>query len=265
MRRFRQWWGRQRRGTRGAAGFGAAVLLVGTGLTAALLSSGGASSAAPAVAIVTMETTRPALSGNSRSEPPPIESKFVSQRDCSGRSAAIRSIQELTEACGDPPDARMGRLRIPTMGVDAPLSERTVGPDGEMPLPAGPADVAWYDFDAPTGLGGRPGQSGNAILAGHLDYADPVPYAKVNYRGRGVFYGLGLLSAGDEVEVEMDGKLLRYAVTWRKNVSANGGDWAALMSSNVGGDSLTLITCGGDFDPRTREYSERVVVRAARL
>ena len=34
---------------------------------------------------------------------------------------------------------------------------------------------------------------------------------------------------------------------------------------DTGQESLTLITCGGVFDPATGEYLERMVVRAVRV
>ncbi len=140
---------------------------------------------------------------------------------------------------GDPPDATLGRIRIPAVGVDAALGARIVGPDGELPLPWGPADVVWYDFSGQPGYGGALGGRGNAIFAGHVDYADRVPYAGVMYRGLGVFSSLDLLAADDLIEIETGGRVLR--------------------------DSVTLITCAGAFDFTTLEYSDRLVIRGTRL
>lgn len=177
----------------------------------------------------------------------------------------VRSIQELTAEFGEPPDATFGRFRIPALGVDAPLGVRSVGSDGTMPNPTGPADVVWYDFNGWDGYGGAPGAGGNAVFSGHVDYAAYVAYAGVNFRGRGVFFDLRNLSPGDVIEVVVNGQTLTYQVAWREQVSASGGEWGSLMSANVGGDSITLITCGGDFNFATREYSDRTVVRATRI
>ena len=166
---------------------------------------------------------------------------------------------------GDPPDATLGRMRIPSVGVDAPLGARVVGADGELALPSGPSDVVWYDFSEWPAYGGAPGSGGNAVFAGHVDYAARVPYAGATYRGLGVFSTLSLLPVGELIEIETGGRTLRYSVTWRRTVSAAGGNWSEIMGSEVGADSVTLITCAGTFDSSTLEYSDRVVIRATRL
>lgn len=176
----------------------------------------------------------------------------------------VEELDEFRETYGDPPDARLGRFRIPKIGVDAPLGSRVVPADGQMPLPSGPFDVVWYDFSGWPGYGGAIGAGQNAIFAGHLDYAARVPYAGVNYSGRGIFFSLELLAAGDTIEVETGGRTIRYRVTWKRSVPAGGGEWGEIMSSNVGADSITLITCTGEFDIESLEYSDRLVVRAVR-
>jgi hypothetical protein len=201
-----------------------------------------------------------ATSGNVLEPVPPPPQEL---REAAGVSA-VEELGEFKKRYGDPPDAKLGRLRIPAIGVDAPLGQRYVGPDGEMPLPSGPSDVVWYDFSAWPGYGGSPGSGKNAIFAGHVDYAARVPYANVNYRGRGVFFSLDLLRAGDRITVQIDGQSLRYEVAWRKVVSATRGDWANIMGSNVETESITLFTCAGAFDPRTLDYADRLVVRAVR-
>ena len=67
------------------------------------------------------------------------------------------------------------------------------------------------------------------------------------------------------IQVETGRRTLRYSVVWRKTVLADEGNWAEVMSNAVGGDSITLITCAGTFDSNTLQYSDRLVVRAARL
>jgi sortase (surface protein transpeptidase) len=78
------------------------------------------------------------------------------------------------------------RLVIPKIGIDAPVTEKGLDPSGIMQNPNGPEDVAWYDFAA------RPGQDGNAVFSGHLDYHDYGP---------AVFARLREMTAGDLVVV----------------------------------------------------------------
>ncbi len=177
----------------------------------------------------------------------------------------VTTISDLHAGYGEPPGAVLGRLRVPTLGIDAPLGVRLVGGDGQMPNPAGPSDVIWYDFSGWDGIGGSIGGGGNAVFSGHVDYAAHVPYADVDYRGRGVFFSLSLLSPGDVIEVERAGESIRYAVSWRQTVNAEGTDWGEMLSSDVPVDSITLITCGGEFNYEERSYVDRVVIRAERI
>jgi LPXTG-site transpeptidase (sortase) family protein len=176
---------------------------------------------------------------------------------------SVTSLQTFIDEYGYPSDATYARLRIPVLGVDARVASRYVGGDGRMATPAGPAAVAWYDLSAWPGLGGSPG-SGNAIFSGHVDYNETIRYAGVHFRGRAVFYDLRRLSPGDLIEVDYNGQTLRYAVSWTRQVHATQGDWASVWRDN-GNDVITLYTCDGEFDYSTRQYSDRLVVRAERV
>ena len=156
-------------------------------------------------------------------------------------------------------------MRVPALGIDAPMGVRLVGGDGQMPNPAGPSDVIWYDFSGWDGIGGAIGGGGNAVFSGHVDYAARVAYADVDYRGHGVFFSLSLLSPGDVIEVESAGQTIRYAVSWRQTVDAAETDWGEMLSADVAVDSITLITCGGEFDFESSSYVDRVVIRAERI
>lgn len=181
-------------------------------------------------------------------------------------SQVITNVKDLVAKFGYPPGTNFAQIRIPTIGVDARVGTRTVGRDAIMPNPGGPADVVWYDLGLWEGLGGSPGGGQNAIFSGHVDYADPVPYANVSYRGQGVFSQLNLLSQGDVIEIDYRGQTLRYRVASRRQLTSGGQtDWASIWSSNTGVDTITLYTCGGEFNFQTREYESRIVVRATRI
>lgn len=181
------------------------------------------------------------------------------------RDTTLHTLETLRERYGDPPAANAGRMRIPSINVDAPISHQVVASDGVLQDPIGPSDVAWYDFAGLVGVGGVPGAGGNAVFAAHVDRAGHLDYAGVDYNGPGIFFWLDRLSAGDVIEVSMRGKTLRYAVKWTREVSAHDrDDWEDVVAADVGGDSITLVTCGGDFDRATQEYASRLVVRATR-
>ena len=86
------------------------------------------------------------------------------------------SVEAFTRKYGDPPDAKAGRIRIPSISVNAPLSYRAVTGD-VMPEPSGPTDVAYYDMAKFPGTGGVPGGGGNAIFGGHVDLRRKIAYA----------------------------------------------------------------------------------------
>jgi len=178
----------------------------------------------------------------------------------------VTSLSELHDEFGDAPDATFGRLRIPVLGVDAPLGSRYVGESGVMTTPSGPGDAVWYDFSQWDDLGGSPGGGNNAVFSGHVDYNAYVAYAGIAYRGGGVFRNINLLSAGDVIEVQVGGQTLTYVVTWKQQVSADTSEtnWHEILTASVPVDSITLITCGGDFDTAERAYLSRTVVRAER-
>ena len=173
------------------------------------------------------------------------------------------TLDSLHAAHGEAPDATLGRMRIPIIGVDAALGQRLVS-GGQMQNPTGPSDVVWYDLSLWEGLGGAPGAGGNAVFSGHVDYHARIPWANARYRGDGIFRNLPLLAVGDVIEIEIGGQTLSYAVIWQRQVKANSST-AEILTADVPVDSITLITCGGDFDSTTRSYEDRIVIRAERI
>jgi sortase (surface protein transpeptidase) len=94
-------------------------------------------------------------------------------------------------------------------------------------------------------------------MAGHVDYWNVGP---------AVFWDIRNLPAGDVIRVVgEDGKNYEYAVQWIERYDAAGLTPEVIQNDIVGDtgeETLTLITCGGTFDPATGEYNERWVVRA---
>jgi hypothetical protein len=155
-----------------------------------------------------------------------------------------------------------GRFVIPKFSVDAPLTYRAVGLDGIMPNPEGPDDIAYYDFSAWPGKGGKPA-AGNAMLAGHVDSGrEACNNGTVPPPCQAVLWDLNNLVLGDEVHLIVDGTLYKYAVTSNEPVHAVNGPWDQIVSSTAE-PTLTIITCGGDFNRETGEYDQRQVVKAS--
>jgi sortase (surface protein transpeptidase) len=141
-------------------------------------------------------------------------------------------------------------LQVDSVGVDAPIELGNVT-DGVMQDPSGPWVVSWYE---PLG---KVGEGGNVVMAGHVDYWNVGP---------AVFWDVRDLPSGDIIRVVgEDGKNYEYAVQWTQAYAAAELTPDVIQNDIVGDtgqETLTLITCGGDFDPATGEYLQRWVVRA---
>jgi hypothetical protein len=166
------------------------------------------------------------------------------------------------------PGARNGdRIVIPKANVDAPLTvSHFDGVSGILQTPDGPDDVLFYDFADPW-VGGYPGFGGNSIFGGHLDYGEgPCDFGKTPPPCPAVFWELNRLREGDLIEIRVQDNAYRYAVTRMFEMDANSdaSEWQWIFYPTEV-EAVTLITCAGRFDPTTREYSHRLVVRATRI
>ncbi len=136
-------------------------------------------------------------------------------------------------------------VRIPALMVDAPVT--TVGPDGDGGVGAPPPEfknlAGWYT-GAPS-----PGQQGTAVIDGHVD----------NMQGPAVFYGLGALHKGNEVDVvRSDGSTAVFTIYGIEVLAKNDfpGD---RVYGDTGKPELRVITCGGGFTKKTGYDSDVVV------
>jgi hypothetical protein len=140
------------------------------------------------------------------------------------------------------------RVSIPSVGIDLPIIDTGVAPDGQMELPDDPGLVGWYRFGP---LPGDP--TGSAVLGGHVDSIE---------------YGVGPLSrlpsvqpGADVMVTAADGRLLRYQVRSVERIYK-----AALPVDRIfapdGPHQLTVITCGGRFLGTGLGYEDNIVVVA---
>jgi hypothetical protein len=156
-------------------------------------------------------------------------------------------------------DATLGALprqdgAVP-VGVTAGADAAIVGPvvptgvdpgTGELAVPADAAVVAWYRY------GPAPGQAGSAVLAGHVDWHG-VP---------GIFFTLRDLEPGDPITIAMsDGSTLGFHIVDTRMVDKPELPRAEVFA-RTGNPTLTLVTCGGQFDSSTHHYLSNVVVTA---
>ena len=140
------------------------------------------------------------------------------------------------------------RIRIPALSVDAPIVELGFNADGLLDVPSDGATVGWYSVSAEIGA------PGSALLGGHRDWAGAVA----------VFYRLGDLSSGDLIHIERGGELLVYQVQSVRSVQYDTPLSDVLDGRSVS-STLTLFTCGGNFDRGLGQYDERVIVVASQV
>lgn len=145
---------------------------------------------------------------------------------------------------GEPPQ----HVRIPAIGLDAPLIDLGIAPNGQMEAPVDYDEVGWF-----TG-GGRPGGYGPTVIAAHVD--SPT--------GPAVFLRLHELAEGDSVEVtDSAGTVFRYSVTAVADYPKSAFPTQQVFGA-VAADELRLITCGGVFDSAAASYVDNRVVYAVR-
>lgn len=146
--------------------------------------------------------------------------------------------------------APVARIVIPEIGVDAPVAAMGLDAAHRMEIPNRPDVVAWYDFSAP------PGSGGNAVFAGH-----------VNWRGGGeaVFRQLDTVPTGGEIQLFLDdGAELVYRVVSHEAVDIRVTS-ASEVIAETATETVTLITCHGEYDAGLGQFRERLIVRAERV
>ncbi|MEV4389067.1 class F sortase, partial [Micromonospora sp. NPDC049580] len=137
------------------------------------------------------------------------------------------------------------RVRVPRIGVDSALTVLGLDRAGVLVPPTEFDTAGWY------GGGPAPGDTGPAVLAGHLD----------SRSGPAVFARLDELRPGDRVQVWRGGRWLSFRVTGSLRTRKDRFPTAAVYGPTPGAE-LRLVTCGGDFDRRRGHYRDNVVVFA---
>jgi LPXTG-site transpeptidase (sortase) family protein len=140
------------------------------------------------------------------------------------------------------------RITIPKLGVQAETVDLGIDPDGTLQAPDRGDVIGWYIQSA------RPGQVGNLVVSGHVDWAKQTA----------VFWRLHELGPGDRIEVTTaNGGRYTYEVEWLREVSSQVDTDELNRLIGASPDRLmTLITCSGPFDARAHAYENRTVVRA---
>lgn len=139
------------------------------------------------------------------------------------------------------------RLKIPAINVDSAIETVGLTTDGAVGIPKNPANAAWYN------LGPRPGDIGSAVITGHINWY---------YGQTGVFVNLSKVKIGDKIIVQDDkGAEISFMVNDIRSYDA-AADAVDVFISNDGKAHLNLITCEGDWDRNSQQYTKRLVLFA---
>lgn len=142
-------------------------------------------------------------------------------------------------------------LTVEKLGIyNARILPMGVNTKGELDTPRNIFDVGWYEAS------GRPGYGGTMVIDGH----NGGPHV------HGVFKDLPRLSSGDIIKVERgDGVLYKYRVVENNSVLLSEADRymaTAMKSPEAGKESITLISCTGEWSQQRGTYLSRQFTRA---
>lgn len=142
-------------------------------------------------------------------------------------------------------------LTIEKLGVSkARIISVGINSKGELGTPNNIFDVGWYESS------GKPGSGGTLLIDGHNGGPNVL----------GVFKDLPSLVYGDIIQVERgDGEIFQYKVVENVTVpleESNVYMATAMRSPEVGKESVTLISCTGEWSSLQGTYLSRQFTRA---
>jgi Sortase domain len=137
-------------------------------------------------------------------------------------------------------------LRLPSLDVSAPVVPVTVDPSGALQVPDNPNVLGWWQGGALPGSG-----AGTVVIDGHVDSAQA---------GVGALFRLHSLRTGDRVQLGTAHGSREYVIRALRSFPKTALP-AEVFATN-GQPRLVLITCGGPFNQRTRQYADNIVAFA---
>ena len=188
-----------------------------------------------------------------------FEHQYYNEKEGSERAVAMDMGDELVEVAPTEQEVveytvaadRPRYLSIDRLGIkNARVLPMGINEAGELSTPNNIFDVGWY-YDS-----GKPGQGGTLLIDGH----NGGPHIQ------GVFKDLPSLGIGDIIVVERgDGAIFRYSVVENNSVNlSESNDYmaTAIRSPMSGKESVTLISCTGEWSQAQGTYLSRQFTRA---
>jgi LPXTG-site transpeptidase (sortase) family protein len=142
--------------------------------------------------------------------------------------------------------APVNRLKIPALGVDAPIISIGLTNDGSLDAPKTLYQVGVYSG------GPWPGQNGTAIVDGHS--GSPTQH--------GVLEHINKLKLGDTISVvEVSGKTTQFRVASSQAYPAVAAT-AQVLFAKTADSTMNLISCYGNWNEQTQEFDQRWIIKA---
>jgi sortase A len=136
------------------------------------------------------------------------------------------------------------KLSIPAIQVETEVVSLGLLDNGQMDDPKDDTVAGWFE------PGFKPGEVGNAVIAGHRD----------NYTGPALFFDLKKLKPGDIILVtDSLGRQLTFVVSLLKTYERESSPLEEIFGT-ASKPQLNLITCAGKYDRRIHESEKRLVV-----
>ncbi|MHB8620552.1 MAG: class F sortase [Chloroflexota bacterium] len=159
----------------------------------------------------------------------------------------VRAVGRVSESPALPQPSAGMTLRIPSIGVLAPVDKLGLDSHHVIQAPTHWFHTGWY------GRSPVPGRPGVAMVLGHVD----------SHVGQAVFWNLHKLHAGNRVIVNRNGTSITFRVDSLRSYPETALPMSELLRTS-GPSRLALLTCSGDFSQQTQRYDDRLVVMATR-
>lgn len=174
--------------------------------------------------------------------------EHFSSKDFIGKASQSFSELALSSPLLSPspsPELTPVTIVIPRLNINTQVEEVGVTETNNLDVPKNAANVGWYTY------GPKPSDQGNAVMTGHYDTPTGKP---------AIFYHLKNLESGDEIEVvSKAGIHTTFTVVEVASIPYDKFPNEYVFKTREG-KNLNLITCGGIWNPKTKLYSERIVI-----
>ncbi len=138
-------------------------------------------------------------------------------------------------------------LKIPSIGLTAPLVKTGLESDGSLHVPSSPDQTGWYKY------GPIPGEIGPAVITGHLDSKD----------GPGILWNLNKVKIGDLVQVLRDDESTAEFIVDKLETYPQDNFATQKVYGPIPNAGLRIITCSGTYSRQAQHYSDDLVVYAS--